>query len=400
MSSIFEKYSVRRVINASGKMTILGVSTVDKEVIEAIGEGCKNFFIIEELVNKTGEYIANLLGCESALIVSSASAGIAQSVGAMIAKDDMSLVYNVNNPKKQVKREIIIPKGHNVDYGVPVEVMIRLGGGEVVEAGYANMCNKEHIIREINENTAAIMYIKSHHCVQKSMLSVLDAVQVAKEYNLPLIVDAAAEEDLNVYYELGADLIIYSGAKAIEGPSSGLVIGKKKYIDNVKLQSKGIGRAMKIGKENIIGLTCAIERYISNDKVTLKEMEDKLNPFIDKINTLKGVSASITRDSAGREILRGEIDFNEDIINKSTQQIINELRSGEIAIYTRDYKANEGKVEIDIRSVTGSDLDTIYNRIKNSRIICSPRRKKGIPETPQSRINTMFLRLCPFLWLR
>ena len=358
MSSIFEKYSVRRVINASGKMTILGVSTVDKEVIEAIGEGCKNFFIIEELINKTGEYIANLLGCESALIVSSASAGIAQSVGAMIAKDDMSLVYNVNNPKKQVKREIIIPKGHNVDYGVPVEVMIRLGGGEVVEAGYANMCNKEHIIREINENTAAIMYIKSHHCVQKSMLSVLDAVQVAKEYNLPLIVDAAAEEDLNVYYELGADLVIYSGAKAIEGPSSGLVIGKKKYIDNVKLQSKGIGRAMKIGKENIVGLTCAIERYISNDKVTLKEMEDK-------INTIKGVSASITRDSAGREILRGEIDFNEDIINKSTQQIINELRSGEIAIYTRDYKANEGKIEIDIRSVTGSDLDTIYNRIKN-----------------------------------
>ena len=61
MSSIFEKYSVRRVINASGKMTILGVSTVDKEVIEAIGEGCKNFFIIEELINKTGEYIANLL---------------------------------------------------------------------------------------------------------------------------------------------------------------------------------------------------------------------------------------------------------------------------------------------------------------------------------------------------
>ncbi len=94
-------------------------------------------------------------------------------------------------------------------------------------------------------------------------------------------------------------------------------------------------------------------------------MEDKLNPFIDKINTIKGVSASITRDSAGREILRGEIDFNEDIINKSTQQIINELRSGEIAIYTRDYKANEGKIEIDIRSVTGSDLDTIYNRIKN-----------------------------------
>ncbi|WP_227832432.1 DgaE family pyridoxal phosphate-dependent ammonia lyase [Clostridioides sp. ZZV14-6387] len=364
MSSIFEKYSVRRVINASGKMTILGVSTLDKEVIEAIGQGCENFFIVEELVNKTDEYISSLLGCESAVIVSSASAGIAQSVGAIIAKDDINLIYNINNPNKQIKREIIIPKGHNVDYGVPVETMIRLGGGEVVEAGYSNMCSKEHIIREINDNTAAIMYIKSHHCVQKSMLSVLDAVQVSKEYNLPLIVDAAAEEDLKVYYELGADLVIYSGAKAIEGPSSGLVIGRKKYIDNVKLQSKGIGRAMKIGKESIIGLTCAIERYVNSAKVTLKEMEDKLNPFIDKINTLKGASANITRDSAGREILRGEINFNEDIINKSTQQIINELRGGKIAIYTRDYKSNEGNIEVDIRSVSEDDLDIIYNRIK------------------------------------
>lgn len=45
-------------------------------------------------------------------------------------------------------------------------------------------------------------------------------------------------------------------------------------------------------------------------------------------------------------------------------------------------------------------LPIIKYCIKNSRIICSPRREKRIPETPQSRINTMFLRLCSFLWLR
>lgn len=73
---------------------------------------------------------------------------------------------------------------------------------------------------------------------------------------------------------------------------------------------------MKIGKENIVGLICVIERYISNDKVILKEMEDKLNLFIDKINIIKGVSVSIIRDLVGREIFCGEIDFNEDIINK------------------------------------------------------------------------------------
>ena len=80
------------------------------------------------------------------------------------------------------------------------------------------------------------------------MLTVKEAVQVAKKYNIPLIVDAAAEEDLLVYYQDGADLVIYSGAKAIEGPTSGLVIGKHQYVEWVKQQSNGIGRAMKVGK--------------------------------------------------------------------------------------------------------------------------------------------------------
>jgi L-seryl-tRNA(Ser) seleniumtransferase len=89
-------------------------------------------------------------------------------------------------------------------------------------------------------------------------------VEVAKAHHLPLIVDAAAEEDLVRYIsKMGADLVIYSGAKAIEGPSAGLVIGKKEYIQWIRLQSKGIGRAMKIGKDNILGFTQAVEDYLA-----------------------------------------------------------------------------------------------------------------------------------------
>lgn len=68
------------------------------------------------------------------------------------------------------------------------------------------------------------------------------------------------------YYQDGADLVIYSGAKAIEGPTSGLVIGKHQYVEWVKQQSSGIGRAMKVGKEGILGLTLAIELYLTAKK--------------------------------------------------------------------------------------------------------------------------------------
>ncbi len=41
-----------------------------------------------------------------------------------------------------------------------------------------------------------------------------------------------------------------------------LVVGKKEYIDWVRLQGKGIGfSAMKIGKNNILGFTQAVEEY-------------------------------------------------------------------------------------------------------------------------------------------
>jgi L-seryl-tRNA(Ser) seleniumtransferase len=162
-----------------------------------------------------------------------------------------------------------------------------------------------------------------------------------------------------VYYQLGADLVIYSGAKAIEGPTSGLVLGKKRYIDWVKLQSSGIGRAMKVGKESILGLTQAIESYITLPKTTGQEMVDKMMPFIARLNALPGVSAHVVWDSAGRDIARTEVTFDEAAIGWQTKAIVDALKNGDIAIYFRGYRANEGKIEVDVRSVTPPQLETI-----------------------------------------
>ena len=238
MTISYDKFGLKEVINASGKMTILGVSKVSENVLAAQRFGGEHFFEMSELFVQTGAYLAKLLEVEDAQIVSSASAGIAQSVAAIIGQGSM---YHTYHPYTEhiKKREIVLPKGHNVDYGTPVEVMVGLGGGQIVEAGYANGCSPEQLEMMITENTAAVLYIKSHHTVQKSMLTVADAAAVAKKHQIPLIVDAAAEEDLYKYSKAGADLVIYSGAKAIEGPSSGLVIGKKSYIEWVRLQGKG-----------------------------------------------------------------------------------------------------------------------------------------------------------------
>ncbi|WP_125589083.1 DgaE family pyridoxal phosphate-dependent ammonia lyase [Companilactobacillus jidongensis] len=362
MNDFYKDYSLKHVINASGKMTILGVSKVPSIAIEAQRFGDTHFFEMSELVNRTGEQISKWLGSQGAVVVNSASAAIAQSVAGIIGQGSMHHVYHPFD-ERYTNREIIIPKGQNVDYGTPEEVMIELGGGKVVEAGYANMCSKEHIEMMITDKTAAIFYVKSHHAVQKSMLSVKDAVEVAHKHNLPLILDAAAEEDLKKYVEMDIDVVIFSGAKALEGPASGLLFGKQPYIDWIKLQSRGIGRSMKIGKENILGLTTALKEYLENGTESGKSMINRLTPFIESLNKVPHISAKQVQDAAGREIYRAEITIQPDS-SKNAKTVLKELKNGKIAIYTREYRSNEGIFELDIRAVDSEEMNIITNKLK------------------------------------
>lgn len=88
MSSVYEKYGLKEVINASGRMTILGVSTPDDDVIRAVSDGLSHYFEMQALAENSGRYIAGLLGTEDAVVVSCAAAGITQAIAGVIVKDD------------------------------------------------------------------------------------------------------------------------------------------------------------------------------------------------------------------------------------------------------------------------------------------------------------------------
>lgn len=360
--NIYDQYKLKQVINASGKMTILGVSKVSDTVLAAQKFGGQHFFEMSDLVVKTGQHLAKLIGAEDAIVVNSASSGITLAIAGLVGRGSK---YHVHHPYDQrfTKREIIMPKGQNVDYGAPEEIMIELGGGQLVEAGYANMCSPEHVETMITENTIGILYVKSHHAVQKSMLTIPEALEVAHKHNLPLILDAAAEEDLRKYVDLGVDIVIFSGAKAIEGPASGFVFGKKEYIAWLRLQTLGIGRAMKVGKDNILGLTAAIESYLTNGPEAGDSMKARLAPFITALNEIPYVAAKQVQDGAGRDIYRASVTIDT-ISPKNAQQVTAELKAGNPAIYTREYRSNEGIIEFDIRAVDQAELDQIVTRLK------------------------------------
>ena len=257
--------------------------------------------------------------------------------------------------------EVVMLRGHNVDYGAPITSAIRLGGGRVVEVGSSNLAARWQLESAISTSTAALLYVKSHHCVQKGMLSIEDFVQVAQTHNLPLIVDAAAEEDLRVWAASGADMVIYSGAKAFNAPTSGFITGKKQWIAACKAQHHGIARAMKIGKENMVGLVYALEHYHQGQKVVTAE---ELLPVAKAISAINGLQADIEQDEAGRAIWRIRIQVNAQALGLDAREVEAQLRNGDIAIYARRYNLHQGVFSLDPRTVAEGEMALIVARLK------------------------------------
>ncbi len=286
-------------------MTKLGVSTISKGVGETLVDAASNYILIDSLYEFAGKKIGGMIGCEDACVTSSASAGIALSVASLLCKDNLSMVHHLFDELPQIsRREVVLLKGHNVDFGAPVAEMIQLGGGKVVEVGYANGSKPEDIEHAVNENTLAVFFVKSHHCVQKDMVDVQDVVKLANRLHVPCIIDAAAEEDLSRYMAMGADMVCYSGAKAIEGPTSGFVACKTTEL------------------------------------------------------------AALIQDEAGREIYRAKITFHKETYGYSAKEMLSRLQEGEYAVYTRDYQANIGSLAIDPRPLNSLDeLEYIYKQI-------------------------------------
>jgi len=364
MSTIYEEHDIRRVVNACGRMTALGVSTIRPEVGETLVRAAGSYVVIDELIDKVGGLISKHTGGEDSCVTVCASAGIMIATAACIARDNIAYIEKLPD-SDGLKNEIVMMKGHAVNFNASITQMIRLGGGIAVEAGQVNKVTKEHLEAAVTDKTAALFYCKSHHCVQKGMASLEEIAEVAHRHNLPVIVDAAAEEDLRVYLRKGGDLVIYSGAKAIEGPSSGFITGKREYIGYCKKQYKGVGRAAKIGKEGMMGIVKALELYENRDH----EGEEKrqlqiVEEVIAGLSDTAGLTCSIATDDAGRKIYRARLNVNAALSPLNAEEIAAKLKEGNPAVYIRDHFANIGVIFVDPRPMLPGDAGIVIQKIK------------------------------------
>lgn len=329
---IYDRLGVRKVINGIATVTVLGGSIMPPEVLSAMAEAARHFVDIDELQEKAGQKIAELTKNESAYVSCGAAAGLALSTAACITGMDTEKSSRLPYTDG-MKNEIIIHKMGRSGY----DFAIRQAGGKIIEIGTESGTTVEDMENAINDKTAAIFYFYNATRM-KGLIPLEEGIEVAKRRGVPLIVDAAAQippvENLWRFTHMGADLAIFSGGKGLRGPqSSGLIVGRKDLIKACALNANPrcfIGRPMKVGKEEIVGLLTAVEWYISLDHTKLMETyEDQVRYVIDEFTGYPGITARRDFPSeAGQPMPRAEIVFD----GISRDAILQQLRDGEPAI--------------------------------------------------------------------
>ena len=317
-----------------------------------MNEAARSFVDMDELECKAGKVVAEITGAEAGYVTAGAAAGLMLAAAGCMTGTDRSLMKRLPNTQG-MKNEVIIQRGHRNDY----DQAVTTAGARLLEVGFVYQTHPWEIEGAISEATAAILYISHMRGAQAGMVTLPEIIQIARAKSIPVVVDAATQippaTNLTRFTAMGADLVVYSGGKAIRAPSaSGFVCGRQSLIEACAMQAfphHGIGRPMKVGKEEIVGLITALQQYVARDHdADLRSWEAKVAYLIGELAALPHVDVSRSfPDEAGRPIPRVRLRLREKVSELSAVDVVIRLLEGEPPISVVGYLAGEGVILLD-----------------------------------------------------
>ena len=302
----FARWNLTPVINASGTMTAIGASRVPDDVRAAVDRILVSFVDMDELQSRAGAIITRVTGAEAGCVTSCSAAAMTQTIAACLTGANLAKIEAI--PTVAGERRVLMPMGHMVNYGAPVDQAVRLTGAEVVPVGTAAACETWHLAEALAEGAAAAMYVVSHHTVRENELPMDVFIELCREHDVPVIVDMASEYDLTGPIALGASAAIYSGHKFLSGVTSGIAAGTSDLIRATYLQHRGIGRTMKAGKESVVGAMAALEMWERRDHESARRAEEaRVALWMRELADVPGVSVAPHADWTGNPITRVQV---------------------------------------------------------------------------------------------
>ncbi len=296
-SSIYRAIGVEPIINCRGTFTIIGGSVERPEVLAAYKEASRHFVQYDELAEGVGKRLAEITGAEWGLISDGCAAGLKHVTAACVTGGDPEKLIRIPDLTGMPKTQVIVPTASRNAY----DHAIRNVGVEIVMVD-----TPEEFTRAINPKTAMIYLLADDMPGKEYPLALQRIVEIARPAGIPVLVDAAAEDLTipNIHLEGGADVVAYSGGKAICGPQgAGLLLGNRAILMAAWQASSphhGPNRDNKIGREEILGMLAAVEAWLIRDHAAeWQTWLSRLDHIAGRVSQIVGVETSIA-EPAGR----------------------------------------------------------------------------------------------------
>jgi L-seryl-tRNA(Ser) seleniumtransferase len=349
--NVYTRLGVKTVINCRGTWTYLSGSLEFPEVTAAERQASEYFVNMFELQHAASHRLAELTGAEAGMVTSGAAGAMASAAAACMAGSDPKNVWQLPDTTG-LKNEVVMMGGRSA-----FDNAIRLTGAKLILAD-----TPDDLQKAINPSTAMI-YTTHLDDQLRSELA------VAKKNNIPILLDDAAGippiDNIKLYAKMGLDLYTFSGGKGLRGPQcSGLLLGRKDLIEaamkNTSPWEGSVCRAMKVGKEEIVGLLTAVETWLKTDLNALnREWNGRVERIEKLVKTVPGVDTDISIPTDGNRYPTLHISWDEQKWGYSVKDCVQQLRAGDPVI-----------------EVAGADNPSIVPAVREG----SPKRADQRPE--------------------
>ena len=223
------------------------------------------------------------------MVTAGAASAITVGTAACMTWDNLKAIDHLPDTAG-LKNEVVIQKGHLCHY----EPQILLTGAKLVWVE-----TRADLDRAINPRTAMLFFLNRYEPL--GQIKREEWIRVGKDRGVPIFNDAAADVPpagrFSEYLQQGFDLVAFSGGKGLRGPqASGLLLGRPDLIAAGRRAispSMGIGRAMKVGKEELVGLLAAVERFIKLDHdAEWRSWETRVSETIKQLADIPGMNCA------------------------------------------------------------------------------------------------------------
>ena len=322
--NVYSRLGVKTVINCRGTWTYLSGSLQFPEVRAAQDEASHYFVNMVELQRGAGRKLAELTGAESGLITTGAAGAMAAATAACMAGSDPQKIWQLPDTTG-MKHEVIMVGGRSA-----FDNAIRLTGAKLVLVE-----GPDDIASAITPDTAMIYTTDLGDKLVRE-------VAIAKEHNVPMLLDDAAgippADNMKLYAQMKIDLYTFSGGKGLRGPQcSGVLLGRKDLIEAALRNSApwegAVCRPMKVGKEEVIGCLTAVETWL---KIDPKKLYAEWNARVDRIGklveTVPGVKTEIFIPDDGNRYPTLKVSWDQQAWGFTITDCVQQLRQGDPAI--------------------------------------------------------------------